>query len=153
MQQFDIAFSAHDSRKEELVHLVRTYKEIMINYSLVATRNTGRMIEHATGLRIARVHNGTLGGYQQMGSMVACGNIKVIILLQDPFIIHPAASDIVALNRICNIHNIPLATNIASSEAILHFFIEKTPPHYADRLMTTPACDITEVYTQELCPL
>jgi methylglyoxal synthase len=60
MQQFDIAFTAHDSRKEELVHLVRTYKEIMRDYSLVATRNTGRMIEHATGLQIARVHTGLL---------------------------------------------------------------------------------------------
>jgi methylglyoxal synthase len=151
MQQFDIAFTAHDSRKEELVHLVRTYKEIMRDYSLVATRNTGRMIEHATGLQIARVHTGLLGGYQQIGALVAIGNVKVIIFLQDPFIIHPAASDIIALNRICNVHNIPMATNTTASEAVLHFFFEKKPSYHIDREMLTLTRDITEAYIQEIC--
>lgn len=133
MHQFDIAFTAHDSKKEELVHLVRTYKETMRDYSLVATRNTGRMIEHATGLSVAQMHAGLLGGYQQIGALVAGGNVKVIIFLQDPVIVHPATCDMVALNRICNIHNVPLATNLAAAEAVLHFFFEKRPAAPMDR--------------------
>jgi methylglyoxal synthase len=133
MQQFDIAFSSHDSKKEELVRLIKTYKEIMGEYSLVATRNTGRMIQHSTGLSIAQMHSGTLGGYQQLGALVASGNVKAIIFLEDPFIVHPALDDIAALKRICNIHNIPFASNAATAESVLHLFFESIPAHTIDR--------------------
>ena len=132
MQQFDLAFTSHDSKKEELVQLVRTHKEAMEKYCLVATRNTGRMIQHGTGLSVAQMHSGTLGGYQQLSSLVASGNVKAVIFLEDPLIVHPALDDIAALKRICNIRNIPFASNVASAEAVLHFFFKSIPAHTID---------------------
>ena len=143
MQQFDIAFTSHDSKKEELVQLVRTYREVVEKYSLVATRNTGRMIQHGTGLPVAQMHSGELGGYQQLGALVAGGNVKAVIFLEDPFIVHPALDDIAALKRICTIRNIPLASNAASAEAILHLFFESIPAHNVDHALPELACSTT----------
>ena len=151
MQQFDIAFTSHDSKKEELVRLIRTYKEIMGEYSLVATRNTGRMIQHATGLSVAQMHSGLLGGYQQLGALVASGNVKAVIFLEDPFIVHPAFDDITALKRICTIYNVPFASNMAAAEAILHLFFEKAPAHRITCKLPELFCDFTEPCNQEVC--
>jgi methylglyoxal synthase len=143
MEQFDIAFTSHDSKKEELVRLIRTYREIMGEYSLVATRNTGRMIQHATGLSIAQMHSGALGGYQQLGALVASGNVKAVIFLEDPFTVHPALDDIAALKRICNIHNIPFASNTATAKAVLHLFFENVPKHNIDPELPELVCSLT----------
>ena len=132
MQQYDIAFTSHDSKKEDLVRLIRTYKEKLLEYSLIATRNTGRMIQHGTGLSVVQMHSGTLGGYQQLSALVTSGNIKAVIFLEDPFIVHPALDDIAAFKRICNIRNIPFASNAASAEAVLHLFFKSISTHTID---------------------
>jgi methylglyoxal synthase len=143
MQQFDIAFTSHDSKKEELVRLIKTHKEIIEEYSLVATRNTGRMIQHATGLSVAQMHSGTLGGYQQLSALVASDNVKAVIFLEDPLIVHPALDDIAALKRICNIRNIPFASNTASAESVLYFFFKSISAHTIDCELAGIACSFS----------
>jgi methylglyoxal synthase len=147
MEKFDIGFTADDSKKEELVNLVRTYREAMEKYSLVATRNTGRMIQHATGLQVAQMHSGLLGGHQQLCTLVTNGNIKVVISLQDPLIVHPEHHDIAALNRICNIYNIQLATNMSTAEAVLHHFFDKKHKHTSRHQIPEYACDLIGVHS------
>ena len=147
MAEFDIGFTAHDSKKEDLLRLVRTYREAMGKYSLVATRNTGRMIQHATGLTVAQMNSGLMGGYLQFGALVANGDIKIIISLQDPFIVHPEFNDIIALNRICNIYNIQLATNWSTAEAVLHHFFDKKNKHNSGRQIPEYACDLIGIHS------
>ena len=78
-------------------------------------------------------------------------DIKAIIFLQDPFTVHPATSDIAALTRICNMHNIPLVTNVAFAEAVLHFFFEKIPGHHIERKLSELTADNLKTCTKELC--
>jgi methylglyoxal synthase len=146
MQQFDIGLTAHDSKKEELVHLVRTYREALEGCSLAATKNTGRMIQHSTGLSVVQMHSGLLGGYQQLGTLIVNEKVKTVIFLQDPLIVHPDEQDIMALNRVCNAYNIPFATNKATAEAVLHLFFERRAAFLTDKRLPVLNCDLIGVH-------
>ena len=146
MQQFDIGFTAHDPKKEELVHLVRTYREALEECSLVATRNTGRMIQHSTGLSVVQMHSGLLGGYQQLGTLIANEKVKIVIFLQDPIIVHPDEQDIMALHRMCNVYNIPFATNKSTAEAVLQLFFERRSAFFSDKRLPVLKCGLVEVH-------
>lgn len=146
MQQFDIGLIAHDSKKEELVQLVRTYRETLEGCSLVATRNTGRMIQHSTGLSVIQMHSGLLGGYQQLGTLIVNEKVKIVIFLQDPFVAHADEQDIMALHRICNVYDIPFATNKSTAEAVLHLFFERRSALFMDKRLPVLNCDLVGVH-------
>ncbi|MGB1071267.1 MAG: methylglyoxal synthase [Planctomycetota bacterium] len=115
-----IALVAHDSRKEDLIQLVNSHREFFEQHNLVSTENTGLKITEETGLKVARrVRTGVLGGDQQIGALVSEGLISAVVFLRDPLWAQPHSADVNALIRICELENVPLATNLASAEAIL----------------------------------
>ena len=114
-----LALIAHDKKKEALIAFVKRHLEKLRPLELVATGTTGRMIMEATGLVVTTVLSGPLGGDQQIGGMVARGDIQAVIFLRDPLTAQPHEPDITALLRVCDVHNIPLATNEATAELVL----------------------------------
>jgi methylglyoxal synthase len=124
MKKFTLALIAHDSKKEEMVQLVKTHVRELAEVNLVATRSTGQIVTARTELPVALMQSGPLGGDQQIGAMVADEQIDSVIFLRDPLTAHPHEPDVSALLRVCDAHCIPLATNIATAEAILHLLDE-----------------------------
>lgn len=124
MERLTLALIAHDGKKEEMVRLARQHKENLAKLTLVATRSTGNLVREGTGLAMTLVNSGPMGGDQQIGAMVASGVVKAVIFLRDPLTAQPHEPDIAALMRVCDVHNVPLATNVATAEAVLHLLFE-----------------------------
>jgi methylglyoxal synthase len=115
----NIALIAHDEKKDDMIDFVKKYKDILGKYNLFATGTTGRLIHEATGLGVYRFLSGPLGGDQQIGAKIACGEMQMVIFLRDPLTAQPHEPDITALLRICDVHNIPLATNLGSAKLLI----------------------------------
>jgi methylglyoxal synthase len=111
-----IAFIAHDKKKEDLIDYVKRYKHIFEEHELYATGTTGKLIIDTVGLKVTRFLSGPLGGDQQIGAKVAMGELDIIIFLRDPLTAQPHEPDVSALLRLCDVHCIPLATNLGSAE-------------------------------------
>lgn len=116
-----IALIAHDKKKTQMVEFVKEHEEILKDHELVATGTTGGLIRDATQLKIHTVLSGPLGGDQQIGALVASGEIGAVIFLRDPLTAQPHEPDITALLRVCDVHDTPLATNEATAELLLRF--------------------------------
>lgn len=114
-----LALIAHDKKKAEMVTFVLRHRELLTRFQLVATGTTGQVIAEATGLPVERMLSGPYGGDQQIGGMVARGDIDAVIFLRDPLTAQPHEPDITALLRVCDVHNVPLATNRATAEMVL----------------------------------
>ena len=114
-----IALIAHDKKKEDMIKLAVKYREVLAPHELYATGTTGTMVMGETGLRITRMKSGPLGGDQQIGSMIAEGKLDLVIFLRDPLTAQPHEPDVSALLRLCDVQNIPLATNVHSAEIML----------------------------------
>ena len=114
-----IALIAHDKKKEDMIELATKYKEVLNKHELYATGTTGTLVMGATGLKINRMKSGPLGGDQQIGSMIACSELDLVIFLRDPLTAQPHEPDISALLRLCDVTNTPLATNMASANIML----------------------------------
>jgi methylglyoxal synthase len=114
-----VALIAHDRKKPEMIALCRDYQEMLAQEELVATKSTGGLIEELTGLHVTRVNSGEKGGDLQIGSMIASDEIKAVIFLRDPLTAHPHEPDINAVLKICDVNNIPLATNISTARLVL----------------------------------
>ena len=117
MEKF-LACIAHDMKKPDMVDLIMKYKEIINKHKIVATGTTGKYIIQA-GIEALPMLSGPLGGDAQIASMVADGKIIGVIFLVDPLDVHPHQVDVSMLLRICNVHNIPLATNKATAEILI----------------------------------
>ncbi len=115
----NIALIAHDKKKDEIVELAHRYKETLEKHSLYATGTTGQRIAEATGLDIHRFKSGPLGGDQQIGAFVSEQKIDLVIFIRDPLTPQPHEPDISALLRLCDVYEIPLATNIGTAETLL----------------------------------
>jgi len=115
----NIALIAHDQKKEEMVRFTIAYKHLLKKHNLFATGTTGKRIAEATGLPVHRFLSGPLGGDQQIGSKVAQNEMDCIIFLRDPLTVQPHEPDILALLRLADVHQIPLATNIATVEVLI----------------------------------
>jgi len=114
-----VALIAHDRKKPEMIALCRDFQEMLAQEELVATKSTGGLIEELTGLHVTRVNSGEKGGDLQIGSMIASDEIKAVVFLRDPLTAHPHEPDINAVLKICDVSNIPLATNIATARLVL----------------------------------
>ncbi|PRR77298.1 Methylglyoxal synthase [Clostridium liquoris] len=114
-----IALIAHDKKKEDMIDFVKRYREVFEEHELYATGTTGRLISENTGLHVHRFLSGPLGGDQQIGAKVAEGNMDFIIFLRDPLTAQPHEPDVTALLRLCDVHCIPLATNLGSAEVFI----------------------------------
>ncbi|WP_028297128.1 methylglyoxal synthase [Olivibacter sitiensis] len=119
-----IALIAHDGKKAEMVAFVKDHFDILQPLHLVATGTTGMYIQQ-TGLKVTRKLSGPKGGDAQIAAMAAEGKVDAIIFFRDPLGQHPHEPDIQMLMRICDVHNVPLATNPASGKLILSGFENK----------------------------
>lgn len=114
-----IALIAHDRMKGRIVELSAKYKTFLSAQELWATATTGKLIATEVGLTITTLLSGPLGGDAQISALVAIGNIDLVVFLRDPHTAQPHEPDITALMRICDVHEVPLATNPGSAELIL----------------------------------
>lgn len=117
-QKKRIALIAHDGKKALMVSFVRDHMKWLKEFELIGTGNTGRLVQSA-GLKIQRRLSGPLGGDAQIASEVATGKCHAVIFFRDPLGMHPHDPDISMLMRVCDVHNIPLATNPASAELVI----------------------------------
>lgn len=114
-----IALIAHDEKKEEIVQFCQTHEGFLRQCTLVATGTTGRRIQEATELKVERLLSGPYGGDQQIGALVAAEEVHAVLFFRDPLTAQPHEPDITALLRVCDVHNVPLATNAATAEHIV----------------------------------
>ncbi len=119
-----IALIAHDQKKDDLLNFVRKHRDIFREHQLVATGTTGRLIARETGLPIQCKQSGPLGGDMQIGALAAEGSLQAIIFLRDPLTAQPHEPDITALLRICDVHNVALATNLCSAQALVRGLLQ-----------------------------
>ena len=115
-----LALIAHDGKKEEMVAFCRQHRSKLAKLKLIATGTTGQRIAAATGLEIECLLSGPLGGDAQIASRAATGQVTAVFFLVDPLSAHPHEPDIQGLLRVCNVHNIPLATNQATAGALMN---------------------------------
>ena len=114
-----IALIAHDEKKNEMVNFTIAYEHIFSKYTLYATGTTGKRIMDETNLSVNRLMSGPLGGDQQIGAMLATGELDLILFFRDPLTAQPHEPDVSALLRLCDVYGIPLATNIATAELLV----------------------------------
>lgn len=114
-----IALIAHDQKKQVMMEFVKRHKTDLSHCQLVATGTTGRRIMEETGLNVTRMQSGPYGGDQQIGALVASGQIDLVVFLRDPLTAQPHEPDVTALLRVCDVHNVPLATNEATADYLL----------------------------------
>ena len=114
-----IALIAHDGKKDDMVRFVQAHRETLANFSLIATGTTGERVARASGLEVQRMLSGPYGGDAQIAAHVAEGNVCAVIFLVDPLYAHPHEPDIQGLLRICNVYNIPVATNEAAASLVV----------------------------------
>ncbi|AVQ99215.1 methylglyoxal synthase [Oceanobacillus sp. M65] len=115
----NIALIAHDKKKQEIIGFTVAYTSILKEHQLFATGTTGRKISEATSLPVHLFQSGPLGGDQQIGAMIANNEMDMVIFFRDPLTAQPHEPDVSALMRLCDVHQIPLATNIAAAEIFI----------------------------------
>lgn len=117
----EIAIIAHDGKKADMVQFLNKNKEILHNENikLTATGTTGSKAE-AAGFKVKKMLSGPLGGDAQIAARVAEGKIKMVLFFKDPMSNHPHEVDINMLIRVCDVHNVPLATNEATAQLLLN---------------------------------
>ena len=116
----NIALIAHDSKKELMVQFCTAYSRGLSQHTLVATGTTGKMVSEATGLPVQRFLSGSHGGDQQIAARIACNEIDMLLFFRDPVSAKPGEPNEMNLLRLCDMHSIPLATNIATAEVLTH---------------------------------
>ncbi len=126
----NIALIAHDKKKKQMVSFTQKYKKLLKNHKLCATGTTGKIINEETNLEVKRYLSGPLGGDQQIGSKIACDEIDLVIFLRDPLTAQPHEPDILALIRLCDVHSIPVATNITTAEILLEALHKEENPNW-----------------------
>lgn len=119
-KKFEIAIIAHDGKKADMVQFVNKNKSILKaeNITIIATGTTGGKVE-TIGIKVKKLLSGPLGGDAQIAARVAEGKTKMVLFFKDPNSSHPHEPDISMLIRICDVHNVPLATNEATAQLLL----------------------------------
>lgn len=116
----NIALIAHDTKKELMVQFCIAYCGVLSKHNLCATGTTGKMVAEATGLNVQCYLSGSQGGDQQIAARISCNEIDLLLFFRDPISVKPHEPNDMNLLRLCDVHNIPVATNIATAEALIH---------------------------------
>ena len=116
----NIALIAHNSKKELMIQFCTAYCNIFKKHTLLATATTGRLIEEATGLKIHCFLPGSHGGMEQIMARIACDEVDLLLFFRDPLRAGPDEPSSIDILRLCDVHTVPVATNIATAEALIH---------------------------------
>lgn len=116
----NIALIAHDAKKELMIQFCIAYCGTLSKHNICATGTTGKLVAEATGLDVTRFLAGSQGGDEQIASRIACNEIDLLLFFRNPLNAKPNEPNEANLMRLCDVHNIPFATNIATSEALIH---------------------------------
>ena len=116
----NIALIAHDAKKELMVQFCIAYCGILSRHNLCATGTTGKLVAEATGLNIVRYMSGSQGGDQQIAARIACDEIDLLLFFRDPMTVKNSEPNDQDMLRLCDIRGIPVATNIATAEVLIH---------------------------------
>jgi methylglyoxal synthase len=127
----NVAFVAHDKKKEDIVNFAIAYQNLFQHHQLFATGTTGRLITVQTSLSIFCFMSGPLGGDQQLGAMIAANELDLLLFFRDPLVAQAHESDITALLRLCDVYGIPVATNMATAELLVRA-LERGDLHWRD---------------------
>ena len=119
-----LALIAHDKKKADLIAFAKDHRELLARFPLIATGTTGKRLAQKAGLEVERVQSGPLGGDLQIGAAVAEDRVLAVIFFRDPLTAPPHEPDVSALMRICDVHDVPLATNLAAAEAVVAWLEE-----------------------------
>jgi methylglyoxal synthase len=116
----EIAIIAHDGKKADMVQFLNAHKDTFIQkgISLIATGTTGLSVVKA-GIKVTPFLSGPLGGDAQIAARVAEGTCNMVLFFRDPLEKHPHEPDVLMLLRLCDVHNVPLATNPATAEMLI----------------------------------
>ncbi|MEW6059046.1 MAG: methylglyoxal synthase [Actinomycetota bacterium] len=118
-QRAVLALVAHDGKKDDLLRLARQYRTTLARLHLIATAHTGSMLSEALELPVECMSSGPEGGDIQIGARIVEGDVDAVVFLRDPLTAHPHEPDIQALMKVCDVHGVPVATNVASAEILL----------------------------------
>jgi len=124
-----LALIAHDRKKDDMVRFCHDHKGLLQRFDLIGTGTTARVITQATGLSVEAMQSGPYGGDQQIGARVASGEVHGVIFLRDPLTAQPHEPDITALLRVCDVHNVPVATNLAAARALIKALAGEVQDH------------------------
>ena len=116
----NIALIAHDAKKELMVQFCIAYCGVLSRHVLCGTGTTGKMVSEATGLKIQRFLSGSQGGDQQIAARIACNEVDLLLFFRDPLNPKPHEPNENDMFRLCDMRNIPVATNIATAEVLIH---------------------------------
>ena len=116
----NIAVIAHDTKKELMVQFCIAYCGVLSRHNICATGTTGKLVADATGLEVQRYLAGIQGGDQQISARIACNEIDLLLFFRDPLTVKPNEPKEADMLRLCDVHNIPVATNMATAEVLIH---------------------------------
>ncbi len=116
----NIALIAHDKKKEDMIVFCKDYESKLKGHSLFGTGTTSTRIMKNTSLKVIGMKSGPLGGDQEIGAMIANGNIDMVFFFRDPLTAQPHEPDVSALLRLCDVYEIPVATNIESAKLFVY---------------------------------
>ena len=119
MPEKTIALIAHDGKKADMVAFATFNREKLLDFNLIATATTGRLLIEKVGLDVECLLSGPHGGDAQIAARVAQGEVDAVFFFVDPLDKHPHDPDIQTLLRACNVHNVPIATNVATADLII----------------------------------
>lgn len=114
-----LALIAHDGKKADMVGYAIAHKELLKAYDLIGTGTTAQLVTEKAGLKVEALLSGPMGGDAQIAARVADGGCDAVIFLRDPLDKHPHDPDINMLMRVCDVHNVPLATNLATADLVI----------------------------------
>ncbi|QTK80009.1 Methylglyoxal synthase [Agrobacterium tumefaciens] len=119
-----IALIAHDEKKDDMADFARQHQKALAKFKIVATGTTGGRVQEACpGLEVIRLKSGPLGGDQQIGAMIATGEVDMLIFFTDPLTAMPHDVDVKALTRLATVYDIPMALNRATAENLIDFHV------------------------------
>lgn len=121
-----IAIIAHDRKKGDAVRLAQEFVTFLSGCQLIATGTTGQRLMDEVGLRVERMLSGPVGGDQQIGARLVDGRVDALVFLRDPMTPQPHEPDINALIRVCDVHDVPCATNLSSARLLLAQLQQRT---------------------------
>ena len=126
-----VALIAHEGRKVDLVSWATFNRDILARFFLIATRNTARLLQRKVGLSVVELLAGSVGGDMQIATRVVQGEVDAVLFLADPISRQPHEPDMHPVHRVCNIYNVPFATNLATAGMIIDAFarLDELTPH------------------------